>query len=330
MDVGWIIHPGLCRSMKKTTTYVLAIIIIAALAVSVYAYIAYHGETNEFQGGDLVDNLGYSLTLASPPERIVSLAPSNTEILFAVGAGDKVVGVTNVCDYPYNFAAWVEAGNMSSIGTYWQPAVEPIIALNPDLVFASTASEEAAEILRDLGYNVLVVEPKTINGVLESIDLIGRATGNHIEAGELVTSLRQRIDTVTTLTSEATSVPKVYHEVWGPEIQSAGPGTFIDELITLAGGENIFHDAITSFPIGSFETVIAKNPDVIIFPHMYMGTVGWGTYADIAGRPAWSTISAIQNGDFYIIDASIISRSGPRLVDALEEIAEMVHPEIFG
>ena len=161
--LGWIIHPKWCRIMKKTTTYVLAIVFIVALAVSVYAYIAYQGETNEFQGGDLVDNLGYSLTLASPPERIVSLAPSNTEILFAVGAGDKVVGVTNVCDYPYNFAAWVEAGNMSSIGTYWQPAVEPIIALNPDLVFASTASEEAAEILRDLGYNVLVVEPKRKN-----------------------------------------------------------------------------------------------------------------------------------------------------------------------
>ena len=160
--------------------------------------------------------------------------------------------------------------------------------------------------------------------------LVGNATGNHVKAGELVDSLEQRIDDVANTVSQAASVPKVYYEVWGPEIQSAGPGTFIDELITLAGGENIFHDAITSFPIASFETVIAKNPDVIIFPHMYMGTVSWGTYADIASRPAWSTISAIQNENFHIIDASIISRSGPRLVDALEEIAEMVHPELFG
>ena len=287
-------------------------------------------ELSKYKEITLIDDLGNVVVLTSPPERIVSLAPSNTEIMFAIGAGDKVVGVTDVCDYPYDFAAWVEAENMSSIGNYWQPAVEPIIALDPDLVFASTASEDAAESLRNLGYNVLIVEPKTIDGVLESILLIGRATGNHIEAGELVSDLRQRIDTVTNTASEAASIPQVYHEVWGPDIQSAGPGTFIDELITLAGGENIFHDAISSFPIVSSETVIEKNPDVIIFPNLYMGTTPWGTYEDIESRPGWSAITAIQNDNFYTIDASIISRSGPRLADALEVLAEMIHPEIFG
>ena len=316
--------------MKKTTIYLLTTIIIIALVASVYAYTLYQVEPDTFEGGDLVDGLGYSLTLTSPPERIVSLAPSNTEILFALGAGDKVVGVTDVCDYPHNFAAWVEAGNMTSIGNYWQPAVEPIIALDPDLVFAATSSEETAETLRSLGYNVLIVEPKTINGVFSGIQLIGRATGNHIEAGELVSELRQRIDAVTNSASEATSIPAVYHEIWGPDIQSAGPGTFIDELIALAGGQNIFHDAISSFPIVSSETVIERNPDVIIFPHMYMGTQSWGSYEDIANRPGWNVITAIQNDNFHIIDASIISRSGPRLMDALEIIAEMIHPEIFG
>jgi len=316
--------------MKKTTIYLLTTIIIIALVASVYAYTLYQVEPDTFEGGDLVDDLGYSLTLTSPPERIVSLAPSNTEILFALGAGDKVVGVTDVCDYPHNFAAWVEAGNMTSIGNYWQPAVEPIIALDPDLVFAATSSEETAETLRSLGYNVLIVEPKTINGVFSGIQLIGRATGNHIEAGELVSELRQRIDAVTNSASEATSIPAVYHEIWGPDIQSAGPGTFIDELIALAGGQNIFHDAISSFPIVSSETVIERNPDVIIFPHMYMGTQSWGSYEDIANRPGWNVITAIQNDNFHIIDASIISRSGPRLMDALEIIAEMIHPEIFG
>ena len=316
--------------MKKTTIYLLTTIIIIALVASVYAYTLYQVEPDTFEGGDLVDDLGYSLTLTSPPERIVSLAPSNTEILFALGAGDKVVGVTDVCDYPHNFATWVEAGNMTSIGNYWQPAVEPIIALDPDLVFAATSSEETAETLRSLGYNVLIVEPKTINGVFSGIQLIGRATGNHIEAGELVSELRQRIDAVTNNASEATSIPAVYHEIWGPDIQSAGPGTFIHELIALAGGQNIFHDAISSFPIVSSETVIERNPDVIIFPHMYMGTQSWGSYEDIANRPGWNVITAIQNDNFHIIDASIISRSGPRLMDALEIIAEMIHPEIFG
>jgi iron complex transport system substrate-binding protein len=316
--------------MKKTTIYLLTTILIITLVASVYTYTLYQVEPDTFEGGELVDDLGYSLTLTSPPERIVSLAPSNTEILFELGAGDNVVGVTDVCDYPHNFATWVEAGNMTSIGNYWQPAVEPIIALDPDLVFAATSSEETAETLRNLGYNVLIVEPKTINGVLSGIQLIGKATGNHIKAGELVSELRQRIDAVTNSASEATLIPAVYHEIWGPDIQSAGPGTFIDELIALAGGQNIFHDAISSFPIVSSETVIERNPDVIIFPHMYMGTQSWGSYEDIANRPGWNVITAIQNDNFHIIDASIISRSGPRLVDALEIIAKMIHPELFG
>jgi len=142
--------------------------------------------------------------------------------------------------------------------------------------------------------------------------------------------MRSRIDAVANQAAAATTTPKVYHEVWNEPLMSVGPGTFIDELMTLAGGENIFHDAISSFPIVSSETVIEKNPDVIIFPHMYMGTVAWGTYDDIAGRPGWDTITAIKNDNFYIIDASIISRSGPRLADALEEVAVMIHPELFG
>ncbi|MBT8172398.1 cobalamin-binding protein [Candidatus Bathyarchaeota archaeon] len=315
--------------MKKTNIYILATLVIIASIAAAYIYISQPKESTEFQGGDLVDDLGYSLTLETPPERIVSLAPSNTEILFAIGAGDKVVGVTDVCDYPHNFAAWIEAGNMSSIGNYWQPAVEPIIALDPDLIFAATASEEAANTLRSLGYNVLVVEPKTIESVLDRILLIGKATGYHIEAEELVSEFKQKMNAITTLVSDATTM-KVYHEVWGPDIQSAGPGTFIDELIAQAGGINIFHDAISSFPIVSSETVIERNPDVIIFPHMYMGTTSWGTYEDITNRPGWNAITAIQNDNFYTIDANIISRSGPRLVEALEILAEMIHPELFG
>ncbi len=317
--------------MERTTTYILAIVIIAALAVSVTVYVTYREEPEEFQGGNLVDDYGYSVTLTSPPERIVSLAPSNTEILFAIGAGDNVVGITNVCDYPYNFMEWVEAGNITSIGSYWQPAVEPIIALDPDLVFATSASEEAAESLRNLGYNVLIIEGKTIDGVLQDILLIGNATGKHREAGDLVSEMRQTIDSVTNTASTATSTPTVYHEVWGPEdLMSAGPGTFIDEMITLAGGENIFHDADSSWPYVNAETIITRNPEVIIMPQEYMGTQFWGTFEDVKDRPGWSSISAIQNDKLYQIDASIISRSGPRLADALELIAEMIHPDLFG
>jgi iron complex transport system substrate-binding protein len=317
--------------MKKTIIYLLAIITIIASVATGYIYLSNLGESTEFQGGDLVDDLGYSLTLTSPPERIVSLAPSNTEILFAIGAGDKVVGVTDFCNYPHDFATWIEAGNMTSIGNYYGPSTEPIVALNPDLVLATTGSEDAAENLRELGYNVLIIEPRNLTFVLRDILLLGRATNNYDQAVALESELSQRIDAVSNQVVQATTKPRVYHEVWNDPIMSAGPGTFIDELINLAGGQNIFNDAVSSWPTVSSEAIIDKNPEVMIFPDMYMGVANfYETIEAVKNRDGWEIISAVQNDDIYEINADIISRSGPRLVDALEIMAKMIHPEIFG
>jgi len=314
--------------MEKSVKYVLATVIIVVLVVAVYAYIAHQG-VDEFEGGDLVDDMGYSLTLTSPPERIVSLAPSNTEILFAVGAGDKVVGVTNFCNYPYDFAAWIEAGNMTSIGSFKNPSVEPIVELEPDLVLASKQSVAAVESLRNYGVNVLVLDAKNISDVLRDILLVGSAVDHYNEAVALESDLRQKIDAIANQAADATSTPKVYHEVY-PSM-SAGPETFIDELITLAGGENIFHDASTRYPTVSSEAVIEKNPAIMVFPDSYMGREHFSeTMEDVKNRPGWELISAVQNDTIYEINSDIISRAGPRLADALETLAKMIHPEIFG
>jgi len=193
--------------MKKPTTYILVILVIVVLAIAVFTLIAYQGEADEFKGADLVDDMGYSLTLTSPPKRIVSLAPSNTEILFAIGAGDKVVGVTRYCNYPYNFTAWIEAGNITSIGSYYNPTVEPIVALEPDLILSTQKSLESAENLRNLGYNVLVLAPKNVSDVLDNILLVGRATDQYNEAVAIESELRQRIDTITNQAADATHKP---------------------------------------------------------------------------------------------------------------------------
>ena len=316
--------------MKKNIIYTLAAIVTIAIIVAGYVLIGNQNEP-EFQGGELVDDLGYSLTLTSPPERIVSLAPSNTEILFAVGAGDNVVGITDFCNYPYDFGTWISVGNITSIGNYYNPSTEPIVALNPDLVLASTGSLEATETLRDLGYNVLVIEPKNLTFVIRDILLVGRATNHYDEAVALENAINQRIDAITTQATQATTTPAVYHEVWNEPIMSAGPETFIDELITLAGGQNIFNDASSSWPTVSSEAIIDKNPDVMVFPDMYMGQSNfYETIEVVKTRPGWEHISAVQNDDIFEINADIISRSGPRLVDALEILAKMIHPEIFG
>jgi iron complex transport system substrate-binding protein len=288
-------------------------------------------QIDEYETVTLVDSMGNVVTFNEPPERIVSLAPSNTEILFAVGAGDSVVGVTDYCNYPYDFSAWIAAGNMTSIGSYSGPSIEPIVSLEPDLVLASSASLDAADQLKGLGYNVLVVEGYTVDDVLGDILLVGRAVYKNSEAAAVVSDMRARIDTVTNGVATATTTPTVYHEVWNDPLMSVGPNTFIDELITLAGGENIFNDATTSWPMVSSEAIISKNPDVMFFPDMYMGVGNfYETIETVESRAGWDSITAVKNGDLYEINADIISRSGPRIIDALEQIAQMVHPEIFG
>jgi iron complex transport system substrate-binding protein len=279
-----------------------------------------NSEIEKYKQITLVDDFGYMVNITSYPQRIVSLAPSNTELLFAVGAGDRVVGVTDYCNYPYNFTAWIEAGNMTSIGNYWNPSIEPIIALSPDLILASgDASEEAASKLRNLGYNVLLLDAENLNDVLNDIFIVGRATNQSDQASALVTSLRTRIDTVANLAANASSTPKVYDEIWNDPLMAAGPRTFISDLIALAGGENIFDDAASQWPVVSSESVITKNPDIIL-----------SLSTDISTRSGWSSINAVKNNKIYQINDDEFSRPGPRLIDALEDLAKIVHPEIFG
>ena len=337
--------------MDKTISYIIAIVAVIALIVSAFGYVTFQGQISDinesisniesqlgeqgspddFKSVTLVDRVGNVVTLTEAPERIVSLAPSNTEVLFALGAGDYVVGVTDYCNYPYNFSAWVDAGNLTSIGSFSGPSIEPIVALEPELVLATTQSLDAASSLKNLGYAVLVVEGQTIDEVLGDILLVGRAVGKDAEASAIVNDMRTRIDSVTHQLLGVTTTPTVYHEVWNDPLMSVGPDNFIDELITMAGGSNIFNDAATSWPMVSSESVISKNPDVMFFPDMYMGVGNfYDTMESVENRPGWDSISAVQNDALYEIDADIISRSGPRLVDALEIIAKMVHPEIFG
>jgi len=316
---------------RKIIVFVLAFVIIVGVAGAIAWQQPYKPEKTSSAPLSIIDDMGRNVTITKyPPERIVSLAPSNTEILFAIGAGDKVVGVTDYCDYPYNFAEWIEAGNMTSIGSYKDPTLEPIVALDPDLVLATQKSLEVAENLRSLGYNVLVLAPKNVSGVLHNILLVGRAVDRYNEAVAIESELRQKIDAVANQSATAISTPKVYNEIWGEPFMGAGPETFVDELITLAGGENIFHDATTNWPIVSSEAIIEKNPDVMFFPDKYMGRGHFSeTMEDVKNRDGWDIISAVQNDRIYEIDADIISRAGPRLVDALEILAKRIHPEIF-
>jgi len=310
---------------------VVAVILIVSAA---FAYIYYQGQaaiSQDLQG--LVDDHGYKTSLAAYPNNIVSLAPSCTEILFALDLGDKVVAVTKYDNYPYNFTAWFEAGNMTNVGDFAKPNVEVIASLSPDLILASAGVQgETVDTLRDLGYKVLVLDPANITGVFKNIELVGKATGKNAEASLLVTSLSNRIDVVINKVANA-GKPKVYYEVWydSTSLWSAGSKAWQNELIEKAGGINIFADQPLDYFQSSSEAVVTKNPDVIVLPAGGMGggEVFWGNITQVKARPAWDSISAVQNDRLYQIDSDVIQRAGPRVADAVETLAEFFHPELF-
>jgi iron complex transport system substrate-binding protein len=326
------------------TQYIIAVTIVAIIIVaSVGTTLYYQGQNsnptpspspttnpNSAFPVTLIDDYNNTLTLNSNPQRIVSLAPANTQVLFAVGAGNQVVGVTDFDKYPYNFSAWIEAKNMSSIGNYYQPPIEPIVALNPDLILASLGSFDAADQLRGLGYNVLTLNPTGLNGIMQNMVVVGKATGHQVQAESAVASMQQRIDVVVNGVKNATTKPKVYHEIWSDPYMSIGKGTFVDEVIKIAGGQNIFENATDAYPVVSSESIIEQNPDILIFPTQMGVDSFWGDYATVSNRPGWSSINAVANSKMYTVSGDIIDEPGPRQVDSLEILAKIIHPEIFG
>jgi iron complex transport system substrate-binding protein len=322
--------------MNRKYTAVAAVVVIALLVSTAFLYVYYQGQSAEKTKtlANLVDDYGYVTGLSDYAKRIVSLAPSCTEILFALHLDDKVVAVTDYDNYPYNFSAWVAAGNMTSVGGFSNPNTEVIASVNPDLILATAGVQgETIDKLRGLNYKVLVLDPKTVEGIFQNIMLVGNATGYTTQATTLVDSLRSRIEAVENKVASTTSTTKVYYEEWydPTSLWSAGAKTWQNEAIEKAGGTNIFADQQLGDFQSSAEAVISLNPDVILVPSsgMGMGPPFWGSINDIKARPGWNSISAVQNDRIYQIDGDIIARAGPRVADVIEAMARAFHPELF-
>jgi iron complex transport system substrate-binding protein len=272
----------------------------------------------------IVDGMDRKVVLPGPAQRIVSIAPSNTEILFAIGAGDQVVGRDEVSDYP------PEALDVASIGsTYGELNTEAILVLEPDLVLAATiTSPEQVQTLEVLGIPVfLLANPEDFSGLLENIKIVGILTGHEPEAEALAAGLDERIEAVTQKAAAAELV-SVFYEVDGTDPTApwtTGAGTFQDVLVGLVGGENIAVD-IAGWGQMSLEEIVTRDPQVVIF-----GEGPWvpTTVESYSDRSGWGEIAAIVDGRVYGIDTNWVDRPGPRLVDALEEMALMIHPELF-
>lgn len=267
----------------------------------------------------LVDDLGRKVTVAAAPRRLVSLAPDNTEILYALGLGRRIVGVTTFCNYP------AEAKMKPKIGDMMNPNVEKIIALKPDLVLATGGVQNSVvDQLKKVGVAVVVTSPKDYEGVIRNIGLIGKITGSTARAGVLTRGMRRRRDEIRAKVAGKPR-PKAFYEVYKEPLMTAGPGTFIDDLIKLAGGVNIAGNAQKDYPEYSLEMLLAQDPDVYLASSGTMGSAG-----EVGRRPGWGRLQAVKNQRVFVIDQDIISRGGPRLARALGEVAGALHPEVFG
>jgi len=263
------------------------------------------------------DDLGRLVAINGTPQRIVSLAPSNTEILFALGLGDKVVGVTDWCDYP------PEALEKEKVGGYDNPDVEKIAALNPDLVLAGYGNPiEVVYTLAGLGLTVFGIKTTNLDDLLNDIRRVGEITDKEQEAANLTANMAAKIKAVADVTSQLEERPRVFYMLWHDPLWTVGSETFIHELIEKAGGVNICAN-ITGYATISIEEVLARNPEVII-------TSSWpGVYEWAMNSTELEVTAARQSGSVYTCDDNLVQRPGPRLVKGLEWFAYFIHPEIF-
>lgn len=269
----------------------------------------------------IIDITGTAVTIPQEPQRIISIAPSNTEILFALGLEDKIVGITNYCNFPE------ETKNIEKIGETFPLNLEKIVSLKPDLILAYAGQLNEIPRLRELGLNTIVIEPLSLKETLKSIQMVATVGGIPEKGNILVENLSQRVDQIKTEVSnlEITKKPKVfiggiYETIWTP-----GEGTLFNELISLAGGINIAA-GFSGWTKISPEFIVKEDPDIIIIP---IGAMNPGDELKIKEniflRPGWSNLSAVKNQKIFIVNEDLFFRPGPRLVDGLERLYKIFY-----
>lgn len=272
------------------------------------------------QAGTFTDALGRSVTLKQRPERIVSLAPSLTEILYYLGLGDRVAGVTRFSYYP------PEAAYKPKVGTYINLNVERIISLNPDLAIGTADGNKPyiVKLLEQAGIPVYIVNPRNVRDVIGTVAVLGRLCGVSKKAEDLANVLSRRIDRILDRTASLRR-PTVFLQINIKPIMTVNRNTFHHDVIRLAGGENMAKDAPYNYPRISIEEVIRKKPEIIIISSMERG----GRFEQARKEwQKWPVIPAVMDKRVYLVDSDLLDRPSPRIVNGLETMARLIHPEV--
>jgi iron complex transport system substrate-binding protein len=256
------------------------------------------------------------------PQRVISLAPSITEIVYALDRGNLLVGATQYSTHPD------EAEKLPRVGSYIRLDIEKIVALKPDLCLAIKDGNPVhiVDKIESLGIPVYVIDPKNLNGIMDTVRRFGELLAARAESENLIQSMKSRLDKVTAMVARAGSRPRVFFQIDAAPIISAGDNTFINELITMAGGTNLAAGP-QAYPHYNWEEILRLQPDIALVASM---AGGYSPEELVAGWRRWPQIPAVKSGRIYIVDANLIDRPTPRLVDGLEIFAKIIHPELFG
>jgi iron complex transport system substrate-binding protein len=291
--------------------------LLLALVISLLLNISVEGEERL-----LTDEIGRKVKIPHSAKRIISLAPSITEILFALGLNEEIVGVTSFCDYPET------ASTKPRIGGFINPSIEKIVSSKPDLIIAIRDGNrwETIHRLNELGFPVYVVDPRNFDGVMRTIRNIGEIVEKRDASVRIIQNMVTRKENILNLT-QSLSKPRVFFQVGDVPIITVGRGTLANDLIRLAGGENISEDEPVNYPLYSIETVMLKAPEVIIISSMESKR---DCMSLIKKWQDWKNIPAIKRKSIYVIDSNLVDRPTPRIIEGLEAMVKMIHTESFG
>lgn len=273
------------------------------------------------EAGIMTDQAGRRVSVPADPKRIVSLAPSITEIIFALGEGERLKGVTQHCDYP------AEARSLPKVGSYVHLDVEKIAAAAPDLCIGASDGNppRVVEMIEAMGIPVYLASPANLDTLLDTFLRIGQILNTSQKARETVNLMHARIEQVKTRLANTKQSPRVFFQIGIVPLVSVGRGTFLNELITLAGGRNL-GEGPAPYPRFSREQVVAMEPDIIVITSMTRG-LGLENVKD--EWKSYQSLPAARDDRIYIVDSNIFDRPTPRLIDGLEELARIIHPELF-
>ncbi len=272
----------------------------------------------------VTDDLNHKVCLEKKPARIISLAPANTELLFALGLDTEIVGVTTYANYPE------KALEKEKIGTVHEPNIEKIVSLEPELILSNAVNKlETVKRLRELGYNVVGFNARTVDEAILVIKKAAKLTGREEKGREIVTEMYLQLAEIKNLVDDKLKEgnrPRVFYEIWNDPLYTAGKNTFINDTIHIAGGINIGAEARGQWPQYSLEKLLIENPDIYVTsPHSAPHKV---SVESVKNRNNYQNINAIKNDRIYIIDQDIVTRPSPRIIEGVKEMTKALFPDL--